>query len=498
MKNLLRRPIIYTILLIIIAGALFTMIRERNKVPTWTTDTVSTGTVRNITSVSGVVDAISSAELAFPSGGIIERINAKEGDTVKKGTVLATLRHTDLSAEYQDAKATLRIAEANRDELKNGARPEELAISKTTAEIAMEDLTRITTEQNTRVTNAYQKLLSSEISIKPKKNDNEDTPPTISGTYTCKEGVYTIETFPSAANSGYSYRLSGLEQGTYTAYTESAAPLGKCGLYIQFATEVHYGNSLWIIEIPNKQSALYVTNLNEYNLAVTQQTNAIREAEQKFALAKQNSILYTAAPRTEALSREEAKVQQAQARLSVINAQITDHVLTAPFDGTITSIEPVTGETVTTAPIITMVSNNAFALTALIPEIDVTKISIGQKADVVFDARQNETLTASIIFISPLAKEVDGVSYFEAKLVLDTDVTWLRSGLNADIDIILDKHENVTRISKRYLQGTEGTYTILVPNGKVAQPKPITVLFMGNDGFAEVSGLNVGDTIIAP
>lgn len=494
----IKKKRVYIPLILIIGAIIFFTIQKKNEVPAWTTDTVSQGTVRNIISVSGAVDAIGSADLAFPVSGILESLSVKEGDHVTKGQLLATLVHSDLKAEYQDAQASLRIAEANKDELVNGLRSEERDVSRTTAEIAKEELTRVTNEQNDRVKNAYRTLLSSDLQARPQKSDDADTPPVISGTYTCTEGTYTIETYSSSARSGYSYKLSGIESGTFTAYTESPSPLGACGLQILFAEGVAYGKATWVIEIPNTKSSSYVTNLNSYKLALTQRDNAIHEAEQKLTLAEQNNVLDNATPRAEALAREEGKVLQAQARLSVIEAQIQDHILYAPFDGTITNIDPVPGEALTATPAVTMVSNDAFALTALIPEIDVTKVTIGQKADVVFDARQSETLPATVLFISPLAKEVDGVSYFEAKLTLDQNVDWLRSGLNADVDIIVESRDNVTRIPKRYVGGQEGAYTVLIPNGKETKILPISVPFTGNDGFVQVEGISVGDTIIAP
>jgi multidrug efflux pump subunit AcrA (membrane-fusion protein) len=473
--------------------------KRSNEAPLWITDTVSKGTVRNIISVSGVIDAVESAELAFPESGTLESVNVEEGDEVVRGQVLARLSHNDLKADYQDAYAALLIAEANRDELVSGLRPEERDVAKTNVAIAKEDLERTIKEQRERVENAYRTLLSSDLEARPDKSSNDDTPPVVSGTYSCeKEGVYVLDVYSSSARSGFSYRLSGLESGTYTAYTESPSPLGSCGLSIQFIAGESYSNSIWSIIIPNTESTSYITNLNAYELALTQEENAVREAEQDLVLAEQNQVLDTAGPRTEALSREEARVLQARARLAVVNAQIEKHILRAPFDGTVTHIDGVPGESLGTEPVITMVSDGAFALTALIPEIDVTKIAVGQKADVVFDAQQDEMLSATIIFISPLAKEIAGVSYFEAKLVLDEDVDWIRSGLNADIDLIVETREDVTRIPRRYLIEDGGKYTVLVPQGNDTKSVPVTVTFTGNDGFVEIKGLEVGATVIAP
>ena len=230
-------------------------ISTRNDTPTWTTDTVSQGIVRSIISVSGSVDATQSAELSFPVGGILKDLYIAEGGTVIKGQTLAMLIHEDLLADAQDAQAALLIAESDLNELKNGIRPEEYEISKTNASIAKENLARITKEQNDRVANAYRTLLSDKLEARADKSDNNDTPPLIGGTYVCSEGSYTLSMFNSGARSGYSFHLSGIEQGTYTAYTETAAPLGDCGLTIKFFEGVTYGNSIWTIEIPNKQSA---------------------------------------------------------------------------------------------------------------------------------------------------------------------------------------------------------------------------------------------------
>jgi len=483
------------IVLSIISGVFFF---NRDTTPNWTTDTVSQGSVSQLISISGTVDAVGTAALAFPVGGTLESIVVKEGDYVTQGQVLATLVHDALKAEYQDAYATLLIAQADLRELTDGLRPEERDVAQTTAAIAEAELKRVTEEQNDRVTSAYRTLLSSGLEAVPLNKDTTAQAPIITGTYTCDEGTYLLQMYRSGSVSGYSYRLSGIEQGLFTAYTETSAPLGTCGLNIQFIPGSNYNISTWKIEIPNTKSSTYVTNSNAYTLALTQQKNAVSDAEGRLTLAQQNLTLATADPRTEARSRSEARVLQAEARLSAVTARIQDTILTAPFDGIITNTRYIAGETVTNAPLLTLLSRDSFTITALIPEIDITKVTFGQKADIVFDARQNERLSATITFISPLAEKIDGVSYFKATLVLDSEVAWLRSGLNADIDIIVEREDNVLRIPRRYLREENGTYTVLTPQGTEATPRSVEVVFIGNDGFVAIRGLSLGDTVIAP
>jgi len=468
--------------------------------PQWVTGTVDTGTVSQVISVSGSVDSTLTAELSFPLSGIVESISVTRGQHVTKDTPLITLKHDALKAEYQGANSNLLINRANQSETLSGSRTEERNIAETRVKIAEEDLARITEEQNTRVVNAYRTLLSSDIIAEPQKADLESVSPIISGTYTCGEGFYSLDVFRSGTKSGFSYHLKGIESGTFAAYTENPSPLGNCGLYIKFDDNGRYGNTIWQINIPNTRSANYVSNLNNYKLAKTNQDNAINAAKQNLELAKQNQTLTTADPRTEAVTRDQARVTQAQSDLSRIRSRINDHILTAPFAGVVSDIRPRVGEAIGQEPVLTIISDDFFEVKALIPEIDITKITLGQKAELIFDAKNDTLVTGTVTFISPLARTIAGVSYFEIIITLDEVKDWIRGGLNADIDIIIDSKQSVTRLPRRFLIEENNNYFVLIPDGTntQTQKKSVMIDFIGNDGYVVISGLNTGDTVIAP
>lgn len=62
---------------------------------------------------SGLLATENEAHLSFKIGGIIDNIFAKEGQTVKRGQLLATLKSTEISAEVEQVK--LSIDKAQRD-----------------------------------------------------------------------------------------------------------------------------------------------------------------------------------------------------------------------------------------------------------------------------------------------------------------------------------------------------------------------------------------------
>jgi multidrug efflux pump subunit AcrA (membrane-fusion protein) len=271
---------------------------------------VERGNVEVLVSVSGTVRTKNMATLGFSGTGVVEEVLVKEGDRVEKGQVLASLIRSSQIAEYNDALATLQSREAALEELIAGPRAEARDVTASEVAIAREDLARVTKEEDQKVENARRTLYSQGLTAIP-ENPNEDAEaPEISGTYTCEEPVtYSFVTYPSAADSRYSFRITGGgDVQTSSAVTHSAIPFGTCGLYIQFAEDTAYGNSSWIIEIPNTRSGAYTTNKSAYELAMHDRDNAVAAARQALEKAEKEAGLANAAPRSEELERAEADV----------------------------------------------------------------------------------------------------------------------------------------------------------------------------------------------
>lgn len=460
---------------------------------------VERGNVREIVSVSGLIKSDNTANLAFPVTGVVEKVYVNEGDVVLKDDLLVTLIRSGLYSDRQDALADLQVAEANRAELIAGPSGEERDVTEWSVVSAKAELERMTVEEAEKVKNAKRLLYSSDLEAFPTNKSAQSDAPSVTGTYICENsGEYELEMYPSGGPSGYSYSLSGLETGLSGAYTSNPTPLGECGLKIQFTEDGRFGNTDWKIPVPNINGASYATNLNAYELALKNQDNVIAAAEDALESAIKNATLQNATPRDEALVRANATVLQAAARLNAVDAEIADRMMRAPFPGTVSSVDVRPGETVGTTPIVSLLSNEKFQLTARIPEIDIAKIKLGQKVEVVFDAAKDFTLLAEIIFISPSATEIDGVGYFEAKLEFFDPPPWLRSGLNADANILIEERTDTLRLPRRFLGFEDKEYFVLLREGKEVIKQKMDIGFTGNDGFVEIIGLKEGDEVIAP
>jgi HlyD family secretion protein len=500
MKRFLSRRSLYTyaaIALIATTLALIFGVFSHDDSPRITA-TVETGPVRQVVSVTGAIRAENTAELGFAAPGIVKTVHVRKGDVVATGTPLISLDTAALAADVLEARSALASAQADLAELRAGVRSETRTSSEATVQLKTEALARTKADQERTVENARRALLSGSLAAIT-TNTGEDAPaPTISGTYLCREeGTYTLAVFSSQAPSGYSLRLSGLESGTFAAATDQSAPFGTCGLRAQFTPGFNYHNSVWTVTIPNRTSAAYVTSKNAYDAAVTNAASAIAVAERELTLTKADAAVTLAPARSEDIARAEAAVAGAAARLARAEATANDAVLNAPFAGTVVSIDAVAGETIGTTPVVTLLSADRYELIARIPEIDVSKLRLGQSAEVVFDTAVSEILPAVIDFISPEATVIDGVAYYEARLALTTTPPWIRSGLNADVDIIISETTSL-RLPRRFVTDTAGTYTVLVPSGTTLATTTVEIELIGNDGYIAIKGLPTGTTVVAP
>lgn len=483
-----------SVVVILIAGGTFHHLTKTP--PTPDAATVETGTVRSIVAVSGVVEAKQLAELAFPTTGIVTGIFVDDGSPVKAGDVLATLSTSTLLAERTEAENARTAAEAEYSRLFQGPRPEIVGVAEVKVANAEAKLTRVESEEAEKVASARRAVLSNNLVATSDDPTEAAVPPTISGTYRCNdEGTYTLRLYSANSESGYAYKVSGLEQSEYEASTLQPTPLGSCGLFVLITSGSRYSNTTWTITIPNTRAPNYQTLNNTYLLAKTEADNRIREASDDVTLAKRELTLSSANTESTVLQAARAAVLQAQSRVDAIDSRLADRSIVAPFDGIVTESNLTIGESAPTIPVITLLANDTFSLKARVPEIDITKIALEQKVEATFDAKTDTVITGRVRYISPVATIIDGVAYFTVTVDIDIPPTWLRAGLNADIDIIT-KSTTANRLPTRFISGnTVNGFIVNLPNTGTTT---VTIDHFGTDGYAIVPALPVGTVVIAP
>lgn len=138
-----KKKIFWILIIALFAIGIFTYFKiASSKNDSVATTEVKRGDVEEVLILSGEIKADEYAKLTFPTSGEISWVGVKEGDKVKKGQALAKLNTVILNAVFQQAKATLRAAEATvaniHDQVKDHTGDETFAQkdARTTAEAA--------------------------------------------------------------------------------------------------------------------------------------------------------------------------------------------------------------------------------------------------------------------------------------------------------------------------------------------------------------------------
>jgi multidrug efflux system membrane fusion protein len=72
---------------------------------------INQDTGSNVINASGSLSTENEARLSFKIAGIVDRIFVKEGDHVKKGQLLATLKSAEISAQVEQVQLAVEKAE---------------------------------------------------------------------------------------------------------------------------------------------------------------------------------------------------------------------------------------------------------------------------------------------------------------------------------------------------------------------------------------------------
>ncbi|MFZ2206514.1 MAG: efflux RND transporter periplasmic adaptor subunit [Microgenomates group bacterium] len=130
-------------------------------------------------------------------------------------------------------------------------------------------------------------------------------------------------------------------------------------------------------------------------------------------------------------------------------------------------------------------------------EIDVPKITIGDRATVTLDAYPEKTFTGKVVSIDTVGSVSSGVTTYPTVIKLDTDTTTILPNMAVSANIITARKNDVLMVpTSSVQQNTDGSYYVQVmKDNKVTQIVVETGL--SSDTQTEIiSGLSEGDTIV--
>ena len=175
-------------------------------------------------------------------------------------------------------------------------------------------------------------------------------------------------------------------------------------------------------------------------------------------------------------ARTEVGVREAER--AVVQANLERTRLLAPFDGVIAEINGERFEFVTpsplgvpTPPVVDIIENDCFYVTAPIDEVDAADIRVGMPVRISMDAFRSETYAGRVrriadyvLDVEKQARTVDVEAVFDA---VPEDPTLL-AGYSADIEVVLDVRRDVVRVPTEAVMDGRRVYVYEPAEGRVA------------------------------
>lgn len=230
-------------------------------------------------------------------------------------------------------------------------------------------------------------------------------------------------------------------------------------------------------------------------VTIAKATVLAREAD--VAQAEASLAQVKASPRAVDLASLRADITGARARYQ-------KSMIISPISGVVTEIFGDAGEQASAGTTFATVHADAgaFKIPVDISESDIAKVSLGDSATVTFDAFGDDlTFKATVASINPAEKNIEGVVFYEATIVLTGDElrSDIRSGMSADVTIITNEVGDALFVSQRAVLEESGTKYVRIPGKKTGEfeKRTVTIGMRADDGYLEIlSGLREGDTII--
>lgn len=211
-------------------------------------------------------------------------------------------------------------------------------------------------------------------------------------------------------------------------------------------------------------------------------------------------------------SLEDLAIALENAQLSLQRAQdaLENYTITAPISGTVIEKNIKAGDNVNnieSGSLAVIYDLSYLKLEMNISELDLSKITEGQKVDITADAIPGEVFQGVVDRVSINGTTTNGFTTYPATILLE-DYGGLNPGMNVSADIIVDQVKNALSIPAAAVQRGD---TVLVPLEGCLSPDGTTVVdptkteeravtLGGGDGtYVEItSGLDEGETVLVP
>jgi len=282
--------------------------------------------------------------------------------------------------------------------------------------------------------------------------------------------------------------VSGIVNNTYPGYLEEGQSVDmafKYGgtllqLFVEEGSKVRKGQVLARVSSPQMEST---------------QRSAQASLEQAQDAYDRLKKVYDNGSLPEIKWREMvANLEKAKAALDLANAMLEDNKITAPFNGTVNSLNATLGENITPLkPIMRIINTNGLTVKISVPENEITKVQVGDTAEVVIPAL-NDRLYMGKVTEKSLTASLLTHSY-PVKVLIERPDEELVPGMIGKVVLKADVSKGIVVPANAVLINQEGKFVWVMEDGRATRRK-ITLSGYSGTGVIVSEGLKTGDIVI--
>ncbi len=480
-----RHKIWSTIIILVIIGFIWflTLGKKGPVLPTFVSAEI--GNIQEEVSVTGNVKPLSEVDLAFERGGKIASLNVSVGTKVYAGQYLASVSNADLLANLDQAKANLKKVNAgfgdNADQVSlvfaqaKSSLVNTIKDSYTKADDALRNkvysLFRDPVKYNAKLAFTTDTFLQED--IEDAKDDLSDS----------LDSWYRI-----LSRTDISLDLETNYNIAKTNLISIKSILDKCAEAVNGLSPESSGITQTQIDAWKLNVSTARTNVNTAIDTLINSYNSYNSANLSVKISKNSTLA------------EEAGIEQAQASVASTEAELSKTIIRSPISGIITKVDAKLGEIISANKIIiSVISYGDYEVETFVPEADISKIKIGDKAKTTLDAYNSDIMFETIVIrVDPAATVIDGVPTYKVILKFTNQDERVRAGMTANLDILTAEKIDVLIVPARAVYTIDNKkYIKILDEIGQAQEREVTVGLRGSDGMVEIiSGLSEGEKAV--
>ncbi|MDP0500238.1 MAG: efflux RND transporter periplasmic adaptor subunit [Verrucomicrobiota bacterium JB022] len=188
---------------------------------------------------------------------------------------------------------------------------------------------------------------------------------------------------------------------------------------------------------------------------------------------------------------QEKNVAYLQAQIALLELELEQLTVTAPYEGQIVDVFRYPGDLVHGATDLMRLVSNERRISMIISEEDFNGVELGQLVRVRLASRPNEEFTGEVSWIAPVANTVDKTR--QVYVHVDAPIDVMAPGLTGEGYLVKNERQDTVIIPRRALIGHE--VYVVSPSGRV-EIRQVQPGFLGLNRAEIVEGVQEGELVI--